>query len=88
MSTSTLHKFIRGKIVSAHIWAPDTNDWLGVGLRTWTLDTGTLIKKKSGITMQKKFNDPREKAVPVFSLGGDDIILKWKVECKYIKAEL
>lgn len=86
LSTSTLHKFIRGKIVSAHIWAPDTNDWLGVGLRTWTLDKGTLIKKKAGVTMQNKSNDPREKAVYIFSLDGDDVILKWEVECKYIQS--
>ena len=86
ISTSTLHKFIRGKIVSAHIWSPNTDDFLGVGLRAWMLDKETLIKKKSGITMQNKFNDPREKAVRVFNLNGDDIILRWKIECKYIRS--
>ena len=87
LSGSALSKFIRGKIVSAHIWNPDTNDWLGVGLRTWTLvDKGTLIKKKAGVTMQNKSNDPREKASYLFHLDGDDVILKWEVECKYIKS--
>ena len=86
LSTSALFKFIRGKIVSAVIWAPDTNDWLGVGLRALLLDKGVLILKKAGLTMQDKSNDPREKAVPVFNLDGDDVILKWQVECKYIKS--
>ncbi len=87
--SSALYKFIRGKIVSAHIWSPDTNDWLGVGLRTWTLDKGVLIKKKAGITMQKKSNDhddPGEKADNVFNLDGDDALIQWEVECKYIKS--
>ena len=86
LSTSSLYKFIRGKIVSANIWAPDTNDWLGVGLRAWMLDKGVLIKKKAGLTMQNKSNDPKEKAAPIFNLDGDDVILKWQVECKYIKS--
>ena len=85
LSSSSLYKVIRGKIVSASIWTPDTNDWLGVGLRTLVLDKGTLIKKKAGLTMQDKSNDPKEKATPIFKLNGDDVILKWQVECKYIK---
>ena len=86
LSSSSLHKFIRGKIVFANIWAPDTNNWLGVGLRTLTIDKrGTLIKKKAGLTMQDKSNDPREKAISIFKLNGDDVILKWQVECEYIK---
>lgn len=87
LSTSTVLKFIRGKIVSAHIWTPDTKDWLGVGLRTWTLDKGFLVKKKAGVTMQNQFSiEPREKANLIFKLGGDDIVLKWEVECRYIKS--
>ena len=85
LSSSSLYKVIRGKVVSASIWDPDTNDWLGVGLRALFIDKGTLIKKKAGLTMQDKSNDPKEKATPIFKLNGDDVILKWQVECKYIK---
>ena len=66
--SSSIYKFIRGKIVSAHIWVPNTNDWLGVGVRTWTLDKGVLIKKKAGLTMQSdKHLDPKEKMQSIFN---------------------
>ena len=46
LSTSTTAKFIRGKIVSAHIWAPNTNAWLGVGLPHGPLRTGFWLKER------------------------------------------
>ena len=85
LSTSTLSKFIRGKIISGHIWSPDTKDWLGVGLRTWTLEKGALIKKKAGLTVQGKSNKaPKENNV--FDIDKDDVMIRWEVECKYVKS--
>ena len=86
--SSSIYKFIRGKIVSAHIWTPNTNDWLGVGVRTWTLNRkGALIKKKAGLTMQSsKLLDPKEKMQSIFNFDKDDILGKWEIECKYIKS--
>ena len=85
LSTSTVSKFIRGKIVSGHIWTPHTNDWLGVGLRTWTLEKGVLIKKKAGLTMQSQsINTPEENNV--FGLNRGDVMIRWEVECKYIRS--
>ena len=85
--SSSIYKFIRGKIVSAHIWVPNTNDWLGVGIRTWTLDKGNLIKKKAGLTMQSnKHFDSKEKMQSIFNFDKGDILGKWEVECKYIKS--
>ena len=89
LSGSAIYKFIRGKIVSAHIWAPDTNDWLGVGVRTWSLDKGkgVLIKKKAGLTMQSnKHLSPKEKMESIFQLNEGDTLGKWEVECEYIKS--
>ena len=84
LSTSTVSQFIRGKIVSGHIWTPHTNDWLGVGLRTWTLEKGVLIKKKAGLTMQSQSNNiPEENSV--FDLNRNDVMIKWQTECKYIR---
>lgn len=85
--SSSIYKFIRGKIVSAHIWIPNTNDWLGVGVRTWTLDKGVLVKKKAGLTMQSdKHLDPKEKMKSIFNFDKSDILGRWEVECKYIKS--
>ncbi len=84
---SSVYKFIRGKIVSAHIWTPNTNDWLGVGVRTWSLDKGVLIKKKAGLTMMdNKHLSPKEKMKSIFELSEGDILGKWEVECKYIRS--
>lgn len=86
LSSSTVIRFIRGKIISGHIWSPDKNDWLGVGLRTWTLEgKGVLIKKKAGLTMQSQSNNtPKENNV--FELNNSDVMVRWEVECKYIKS--
>lgn len=84
LSNSTVSKLIRGKIISGHIWTPHTNDWLGVGLRTWSLEKGVLIKKKAGLTMQSR-SDKTPKENNVFDLDRGDVMVKWRVECKYIR---
>ena len=76
-SSSTL-KFIRGKIVSASIWAPDTDDWLGVGIKTWFLEKGKLVKRKAGITMQTKTKDSKKRDI-LFKLDKNgDVLGKWE----------
>lgn len=90
ISTSSLFKFIRGRIVSAHIWAPNENAFLGVGLRTFSLNSeGDLVKKKSGLTMQRESDyDPRENAATVFDFDNrnDDVLIRWEIECEYTKS--
>lgn len=89
LSSSSV-KFIRGKIVSASIWAPDHNNWLGVGIKTWFLEKGKLVKRKAGITMQDgTHKSPKEKTKRLFKLDNkSDVILRWKVQCKYVKSSL
>lgn len=85
LSTNTVAKFVRGKIVSAHIWNADNDAFLGVGMRVWLLNAqGNLIKKKAGISIGTKKNN--EGAKQIYDLDSEENMITWAVECEYTKA--
>lgn len=86
LSAMTVGKFIRGKIVTAHIWEPQTNEWLGVGIRVWKIANGKLVKQKTGVTLELK--SKRDSADEILDIDSQDSVHLWKLECTYSKQRL
>lgn len=87
ISTHTVAKFVRGKIVSAHIWNADNGEFMGVGMRVWQLTPeGTLAKKKAGVTVGTKKNNSASEQI--FDLDENENMIKWTLECEYKRAQL